>query len=287
MYSVNPKVLIIGATGQQGGAAVRQLLDKGWAVRAMVRDLQKKEAIELQKLGAELVWGDLEQPSSVEEAMRDVYGVFSVQALYFDDLDKEVRHGKIVADAAAAAGVSHLVYSSVSGADRNTGITSFENKGDIERYIHNLNLPATILRPVMFMDNFKSLLEPINELINIPYMGAEESKLQMIAVQDIGAIAAIAFSEPDKYIGKALEIAGDELTLHQIIQMISKVFESHTVAYQTPPIVQEAVNEHDGTKANAFFQREDYLANIQSVRAIHPRLLDYEAWLRLTKLQLQ
>src|SRR5207245_1012906 len=105
-------VLVLGATGRQGGATARHLLGKGWPVRVLVRDPNKPAAQELRQAGADVVQGNFDDLASLEAAMRGVYGVFSVQAS-----TDEVRQGKTIATAAQMAGVHHFIYSSVQSAE--------------------------------------------------------------------------------------------------------------------------------------------------------------------------
>ena len=121
-------ILVSGATGQQGGAVARNLLEWGFTVRALTRDTDKAAARELADLGAEVVSGDLEDRASIERVLDGVYGVFSVQQFMETGVEGEVRQGVLLADAAKAAGVEHLVYSSVGSAHRDTGIPHFESK---------------------------------------------------------------------------------------------------------------------------------------------------------------
>jgi uncharacterized protein YbjT (DUF2867 family) len=155
-------ILVTGATGQQGGAAARHLLKQGWKVRAFVRDTNKLQAQALADLGAELVQGDLEDRESIDKAMAGVYGVFSFPNMAMG-LEKEIEHGKTVADAAKAADVQHFVQSSVGGVERNSGVPHFESKWQIEVYVRELGLPATFLRPVYFMENLNWKRQPILE----------------------------------------------------------------------------------------------------------------------------
>jgi uncharacterized protein YbjT (DUF2867 family) len=151
-------ILVTGATGNQGGAAAARLLAAGWRVRALTRDPASRAARALAGAGAEVTAGDLDDPGSLRAAADDAYGVFSVQhgalgspPVRFED---EVRRGRNVVDAAAAAGAEHLVHASVAGADRATGAAAFDSKREIEQYIRRSGMPATILRPVSFMDNY-------------------------------------------------------------------------------------------------------------------------------------
>jgi uncharacterized protein YbjT (DUF2867 family) len=280
MTASQKTALVLGATGQQGGAVTRELLASGWRVRALVRDQGKTGAQLLRGLGVELREGDLDNPASLTEAMRNVDGVFSVQT----DSTEEVHQGKAVADSAKATGVSHLVYASVSGANRPIGVGSFAAKGEIERYIRSLELPATILRPVMFMENYRFLARLVDGSIHLPSLADPATRTQAIAVQDIGIFAAIALNEPALYVGKTLEIAGDELSFSQIAEALRRRFE-HPVIYQsgTP---EEEQHLAGARKATAFFAREGYRGDIASLRRIHPQLLSFERWLAQTDLLL-
>src|ERR1035438_4145980 len=116
-------ILVTGATGQQGGAVARHLLKQpSFAVRALTRDSAKPAARALEQSGAEVIRGDLDDPAAVRRALEGVYGVFSVQNFMEAGFDGEIRQGKLIADAAKAAGAQHFVYSSVVSADRHRPI---------------------------------------------------------------------------------------------------------------------------------------------------------------------
>src|SRR5262245_59749419 len=138
MQNANRTVLITGATGRQGGAAIRHMLPKRWRLRALTRNPGSRPAMDLKSRGVELVRGDLEEPASLESAVRGAYGVYSVQDFWAVGAVREVRQGKNLADAASKAGVRHFVYSSVGGAERSTGIPHWESKWEIEKYIRTL-----------------------------------------------------------------------------------------------------------------------------------------------------
>ena len=151
-------ILITGATGRQGGAVVRHMLPKGWKLRALTRNAKGSAAQELSRQGVEVVGGDLEDPASLEIALRGAYGAYSVQDFWSVGAQREVLQGKNLADAAKKAGVAHFVYSSVGGAERNSGISHWESKWEVEQHVRKLKLPATILRPAAFME-IRSRLE--------------------------------------------------------------------------------------------------------------------------------
>ncbi len=274
-------ILVFGATGQQGSAVASHLLKDGWKVRALVRNPKSDQAQALQQRGIELVQGDLNQPSSLQEAMKGVYGVFSVQPPA-EGTAAEIRQGKAVADAALQAGVSHLVYSSVGGAERKTGIAHFESKWQIEEYIRALGLPATILRPAFFMSNlfrYYGVKEEADGTLTLTQALRPQTRLQMIAVEDIGKCAALAFAHPETFLGKAIEIAGDALTPSQIAESIEHATGKPTRFVELPG---EQLRSFDAESANMYewFNQSGYQADIPALRELHPELLTLDAWLR-------
>jgi uncharacterized protein YbjT (DUF2867 family) len=137
---------------------------------------------------------------------------------------REVQQGKNVADAGKKAGVKHFVYSSVGGAERNTGITHWESKWAIEKQIRKLGLPTTILRPVSFMETYHILDVKVGILKGkLADPIRTDKPYQTIATDDIGAFAALAFERPKDFIGLELEIAGSELTNPEAPQVFSRV----------------------------------------------------------------
>ena len=118
-------------------------------MRALTRDAQGAAAQALAAAGAEIVSGNMDDRASLDKAFAGAYGVFSVQNFWLPDVGTagEVRQGKIVADAAKAAGVRHVVYTSVGGAERKTGLSHFDSKWQIEEYIRSLACPLPFCGP--------------------------------------------------------------------------------------------------------------------------------------------
>ena len=278
---MNDKVIAVnGATGQQGGAVTRKLLADGWKVRALTRDVNKPAAQELASIGAELVAGDMEDRAQLDAAFKDAYGVFSVQNFWLPNVgfDGEIKQGKNVAEAAKAAGVQHLVYSSVGSAHRGMGQKHFDSKWIIEQYIHTLDIPYTILRPVAFMDNNNWRRAYI---LSGTYTGMglrPEKGVQTIAVEDIAVFVALAFANPKEYLGKTIELAGDELTETQTAEVFSKVIGRPVVLAE--PSGQSWAPEEEAKAAFNFFNGEGYDADIAALRKMHPGLLTLEQYLR-------
>jgi uncharacterized protein YbjT (DUF2867 family) len=276
-------IAVTGATGQQGGAVARKLMEDGWNVRALTRDPNKPAANQLADQGAEIVPGDMDVPAELEAAFHGAYGVFSVQNFWLPNVgyEGEVRQGKNVANAAKAAGVQHIVFSSVGAAHRGAGQKHFDSKWAIEQYIHTLGVPYTILRPAAFMENFNWSRA---QILNGTYVGRglrPEKSVQTIAVEDIAVFAALAFAEPQQYIGKTIELAGDDETEAETAATFTKVIGRPVVlASPTPGAGNFRRNEDEMKAMFAFFNGEGYDADIPALRRIHPGLMTLEQWLR-------
>jgi len=229
-------ILVTGATGQQGGAVARELLANGYKVRAFTRKPESEKAHELADLGAEIVKGDFDDPQSLEGAMKEVWGVFAVQNTWEAGVEKEEKQGKRTAEIAKKMGVKHFVYTSVESADKNTGIPHFDNKYRVEETVRKLGFPSyTILRPVFFMENwstpwFKPGIDQGNVAIGIK----PDTKLQMVAMEDVGKYGLWAFLNHERLNGQAIRIAGDELTMPETAEVIGKAAGKKLGFYQIP-----------------------------------------------------
>jgi uncharacterized protein YbjT (DUF2867 family) len=278
-------ILVTGVTGQQGGAVARHLLAQssqyGWQVRGLTRNSNSDKAQALMAQGVEIVAGNTNDRASLDQAMQGVYGVFSVQGFWEDGVESELRQGRNLADAAKAANVQHFVYSSVGGAERNTGIPHFDSKWQIEQHIAQLGLPATILRPVEFMENFFWSRSAVLNGVLMSQGLRPERKKYWIAVDDIGAITAIAFANPQTWISKAVEIAGDALTEAEIAATLSEVV-GRPVALL--PLADDPNNpmREELLKMWDWFDREGYRSDIAALREIYPPLHTLDTWLRRT-----
>ena len=273
-------ILVSGATGQQGGAVARSLLKRGFSVRALTRDPEKPEAQALAEGGAELARGDLEDRSSLEGALEGVYGVFSVQNFYEGGYEGEVRQGKTLADAAKAAGARHVVYSSVGSAHRETGIPHFDSKWEIEQYKREIDLPYTVLRPVFFMQNWEMMRDQILESGTLAQPLDPDKPLQQINVEDTGAFAAIVFENPDEWLGREVDLAGDELTMPEVAEAMSLVTGREVEYYQVPWDQFEKQMGEEFTVMYRWFNEVGYEANIGVLREAYPELSTLEQYLR-------
>jgi uncharacterized protein YbjT (DUF2867 family) len=276
------KILVLGATGQQGGATARALAADGWHVRALVRDKQSGKAQDLESVGVELVLGDFRDPTSLEAAMNGIHGVFcvlpsSADAQYGITDEDEVKFGIAAIDAAKRASVQHLVYSSTIGASPDIGLGHYESKWHIEQYLRQSGVPFSIVRPAPFME---LLLYPHFGLRQgvMTFLGAPDLSVQFIAVQDIGAIAAKLLANPSRYLGMTIDIASDALSGNDIAAKISQAtarqvpyMQVSADAAQNPMLARLLQAMNDGKLAGQ--------ADIPSLRALYPGLLTFDRWL--------
>jgi len=278
-------IAVAGATGAQGGAVVDALLDRGARVRALVRSSESERARNLASRGVEVVQIDTKEPASLTSALREVDAFFFMTTPYGQsqstDIDGEIQQGVDFAEAATGAQVPHVVFSSVGGAERNSGVPHFESKRRIEKHLAERGLRATIIRPVFFMDNFLSMAPTVenNELVlRLPV--PDGIKLQTIATRDIGVVAAAALLDPAA-LPAEIEIAGDELTGSEI----AAAFGAHvglSARYEALPV--EVLDGQDDLQKmfRWFAETPAYQADIAAVRRIDPDLWNLQAWLQAT-----
>ncbi|MFG2986539.1 NmrA/HSCARG family protein [Streptomyces sp. NPDC048258] len=282
-------VVVAGATGLQGRAVTRHLLRDGWQVRAVTRDPDGARATALAQAGAQVVRAQMEDVDSLAAAAEGAWGLFSVQPTVGSSgtapdftAEDEVRWGVNVAEAAHAAGIGHFVFTSVAEADRHLAEklpVNLVSKWRIEQHIAALGLPATILRPVSFMENFTGGYALRNG--NLSTGLAPDVPQQIMAVDDVGAVAALAFSRPQEWIDRAVSLAGDELTPVQIAAAIGKAL-GIPLPYVRIPIDAIRALSEDFAYANEWLNRCGYRADLPATRKIHPGVMDFRTWLERT-----
>ncbi len=285
MSSSQPTILVTGATGKQGGAVARHLLASGsFEVRALTRDAGKSAARELSGAGAEVVQGDLDDRASLDRALDGVAGVFSVQNFWETGYQSEVDQGVRLADAAKSANVEHFVYSSVGSAHRDTGLEHFESKWRIEGHIREIDLPYTIFRPVFFMDNWEApmLRDSILEGALAQPLSPDRP-FQQVAVDNVGAFAALAFGNREEWLGRELDLAGDDRPMPEIAEAFSAAI-GRTVSYvrvSWEDFLAAAGEEYH--KMYRWFEEVGYDANIAELRRIHPGLTSFDEYLKAAR----
>jgi uncharacterized protein YbjT (DUF2867 family) len=235
------RILVTGATGQQGGSLAKLLLQKKHKVYALTRgrDAQSSAAQDLVNKGAKIVKGDLDDPDSIRHAVKDIdiESIFLMGTPFEGGTEGETRRGKLVADIAKENKVEHLVYSSVVNADKNTGIPHFESKYKVEQHIKNLRIPCTIIGPTSFMENLLYQRQGLQQgQFTLPL--SPSTILQQIAVQNIAEFSALVIESPKRFLGKRIDIASDEVTGEQAAEILSNVLE-HKIKYTPIPAPNE------------------------------------------------
>jgi len=280
MKSDTSIILVSGATGRQGGAVARELLSHGYRVRAMTRTPGHDAAKKLSALGAEVVRADLNEPETLMNALKGVWGVYAVQNTWEAGVELEEIQGKRFAELAKKAGVEHFVYSSVASADKGTGIPHFDNKYRIEEKVRSLGFTShVILRPVFFMENwlspsFKADLDTGRLFIALK----PDTKLQMVAVDTIGKMGRIAFERYKELNGRAIEIAGDERTMPETAWILGKSL-GREITFIPAPIEEVRKQSTDYAVMLEWFDRIGYRADIPGIaREFGIRPLTLEEW---------
>ena len=276
-------VLVTGGTGSQGGATVTHLLAaKKVRVRVLTRNLESPKAKSLAARGVELVKGDFEDVASLRTALAGVSAAFSVQQwTEKGGTAAEELNGKRFADAVKASGSPHLVYSSAEGVERNSGLGHYESKWAIEQHIRDLKLPATILRPVGFMDALG-----VPAIQRGMYLGMFRAnwgishRVQFVATYDIGWFAARALEDPERYAGRVIQLAGDELNVADIIRTFKTVTGHKPWVAPIPASVAKRMMPKEFADMFRWIREEGFEADISQVRQEYPQLLTFAGWLK-------
>lgn len=261
-------VLVAGATGRLGAVA-DVLLERGHAVRAITRDPESQAAARLRDAGAEIAFGDFDQPDSIVAAAAGVDAVFATGTAHKTGPDGELHHGRNLADAVAAAGAPHLVYSSGDGAAADSPLPLFRAKFALEQHIRSLPIRSTILAPVYFMENvFNPWNHAALEAGVFPSPIPVEEPLQQIAIADLVSFATLAIERPDEFTGRRIALASDELTAHEAARAL------HLRAEYAPP-------EAPGLRVLfGWLEREGHHVDIAALHDQYPEVgwHDYSSW---------
>ncbi|REH25748.1 MULTISPECIES: NmrA/HSCARG family protein [unclassified Streptomyces] len=277
-------IAVFGATGQQGGAVVDALLDHKARVRALIRDPQSGRAQALAARGVELAAIRADDPASPAAALATVEGFYFMtpEANSLEEVEAEIRIGTTLVDAAVEAGVPHVVFNSVFGADRESGVPHHDSKHSIEEHLRQSGLRASMVRATAFMENFASVMAPSLEhgeiVLRLPL--PEDVPLKMISVRDIGRVAAALLLGIAEAPGGAVELVGDELTGPQIAAAFG-ARAGLPARYEALPL-SVLPNDLDRVMFREFAEAAEYPSDLSAVRAIEPAALDLAEWIRAT-----
>lgn len=271
-------VVVTGATGQQGGAVVKNLLDRGHEVRAVTRNTDSAKAKELAKAGATLVGASLEDTAALTKALEGATSLFAMTTPFEGGPQVETRQGISAADAAKAAGV-HLVFNSVGSANRQTGVPHFDSKYEVEKHIAKIGVRATVLAPVYFMENLYFGKEQLAKGVYASPLPPTR-QLAQVTVSDIGAVAVRLLEDPGRFEGKRFDLGGDELTGNDVLAILSRVTGRAFTYFQVPlDVIRQRMGE-DGAKMYEWFDRVGFTFERAALRREFPDVAfhDFESW---------
>ncbi len=274
--------LVLGATGNQGSAVTNALLNanSGWSVRAGTRDPSSDRARALAERSVEVVRVDMDDAASLVQAMVGAEYLFFVPIVAGEGPPSEIARGSAVVDAAAEAGVRHIVFSGVAGGNRQIGVPNFESKGAIERHIRSTGLHYTVIRPVSFMENFNRNRDAIlsGRLSGV----LDPTKVQQyVSVRDIAAFAIAALEDPARFDEHSIDLAGDQLTMPELASTFARVLGRDVSYSHIPPGDARSSIPPPMLVMNEFFEREGYGVDIPALRTRWGiPLTSMEDWIR-------
>lgn len=266
-----PEVLVLEATGVQGGAVAQALLHTGHRVRAVTRNLGDPAANSLRVRGARLSWADLDDPVALREAVEGVDVVFALTTSVGHGAAAETRQGLALIELARECGVQHIVYSSEMAAATLTGVAHYDSKHEIEQYLHASGVPHTIVCPGFLME---SLLEaPWLEHIRrgeLPLPLGHGRRLQLIAAQDVARFVALVIQRPEEFDARRICIASDEATAIEMSAALARVIGHRIVPVR--PAAAVALAEPWTREAFAWLDRHPPCANVSFLRSRYPEV---------------
>lgn len=299
-------VLVLGATGKQGGATARALLASGTPVRALVRDPSSERAQALVQLGASLAVGDLDDPTSLAEPCVGVRAVFSVfmPDMRNPEADSERVQAKHIVAAAVAAGVPHFVHTSVSGANeyeqapgwadgrwhRSYSVQAppisdyWTSKADVDDLVRAAGFPVwTILRPTTFMEMFRRPSVYFEGFTGNRLMAVAnpETIVKLIAVEDIGRAAAAAITDCERFNGVELHLVGDALTYAEICEVLSNAWDEQILPPDLPMSPEQALAKGmvaPIVQATEWTRDVGHPAPVEQLRSFGIEPLTFKAW---------
>lgn len=304
-------IAVVGATGAQGGGLVRAILaDKTgpFTARAITRNTSSDKAKALAAMGAEVVAGDADDEKSMVKAFSGAYGAFCVTAFWEHfSPEREIAQATAMAKAAKAAGVQHVIWSTLEDSRKFIPLSDdrmptlhekwkvphFDAKGVSDQAFRDAGVPTTFLLTSFYWDNLiyfgmgprKS--EDGSWGFVLP-MG--DRKLPGIAVEDIGRSAYGIFKAGKEFIGKTVGIAGEHLSGAEMAAQLSTALGKDVRHQAVPPAVYRTFGFPGADDLGNMFQfNHDFADDFQRARSVevsrrlNPSLQTFSAWLAQNK----
>ena len=303
-----PKIItVFGATGAQGGGVARAILSdksKEFAVRAVTRDPGTDKAKELEQLGAELVVANIDEPSSMKNALAGAYGAYFV-TFYWAHFspEKELEEAKQMAEAAKEANLQHVIWSTLEDTRKwvpldndsmptlmgKYKVPHFDAKGEADKFFTELGVPTTFLRASFYWDNFIHFGSgPKRGADGILYLTLplDNKKMAGIAAEDIGKCAFGIFKKGKEMIGKTIGVAGEHLTGKEMADALSNAI-GQEVRYNniSPESFRKLGFPGADDLGNMFQFYRDFdevcnsIRNVDISKELNPELQSFDQWL--------
>ena len=300
-------IAVVGATGAQGGGLVRAILADsagGFAARAITRDVDADKARALAQAGAEVVAADVDDEASLARALQGAYGAYFVTFFWAHfSPEKELAQARIMANAAKAAGVRHVIWSTLEDTRRFVPLSDdrmptlqgkykvphFDAKGEADHFFTDAGVPTTFLYASYYWDN-------------LIYFGAGpakgpdgvlqftlptgDAKMAGVAAEDIGRVAYGIFKAGDAYVGKTVGVAGEHLTGAQMAAALTRALGREVRLNSPSPAAYRALGFPGADDLGNMFQfYRDFegpvnaLRDVARSRTLNPKLQSFDAWL--------
>ena len=311
MNENRPIITVFGATGAQGGGLARAILldeQQRFRVRAATRKPEGAAAKVLAGLGAEVVFADLDDPFSVDRAMRGAHGAFCVTN-YWEHFSpaRELAQASAMARAAAGAGVRHVVWSTLEDTREYVkpgsgympllmgkyNVPHFDAKGEANHAFAERRVPTTLLYTSFYWDNLvHSGMHPRRgadgRLAFALPMGP--AKLPGLASADVGPCAFGIFTRGEELAGKSVGIAGEHLSGAQMAEQLALALGEPVVHDDLTPAAFAALGFPGADDlANMFLFKRDFertycaSRSVACSRELNPHMQTFAAWLAANK----
>lgn len=275
-------ICVTGATGKQGGCVVDSLLKRGDVkVRCLVRDPSSNKAQALKSKGVELVKGDFDNMSSMVAAFTGADAVFLVIPL--PELTEkgaaiETKWGLAAVEAIKTASTPYVVYSSCGSCHRNSGVPHFDSKAIVEKALQATSIPCFLLRPVCFFDNLDSK-EIQTEWTEgtLPFLTASDCRVNMVSCEDIGEVAAITLTDPEKYKGRTIELSGEKISGNEMAAVVSKL-RGAPWKYSPAPLFLLGIFVPELATMVKYFHSTGFIDEVEESRKIYPGMQTFEMY---------
>ena len=302
-------IAVVGATGSQGGALASAILNDrngGFTCRAITRDPNKDKARELAAKGAEVVRADLDDRASLEKAFAGAHGAYCVTNFWEHfSAEKEKAQAKHLAEAAKAARVKHVIWSTLEDTrklmaagdtrmpmlQQKYRVPHFDAKAEADAYFQGL--PVTFLVTSFYWDNLYMFGmapkkgEDGNYNWTLP-MG--NKRLAGIAAEDIGKVAYGIFKAGQQYVGKTVGITGENLTLSEMSQKLSAALGVDVTYNAVEPDAYRSFGFPGADEMGNMFQvYRDFEREVlgarsaEAARSLDPELQSFDQWIAKNK----